>query len=387
MVCFFPLQALIKEFGRKRLQELGDHKRKRLQQRLARKLLGNTPENSPVHKMLNSSADILKKVMAFGRHPTGSSEDVRGHGKVTESGTEAPKQMSKLFSTSARDLVKGVFGIGHNSYSRSQNHLNLKFMPERMFSSETLRRNISKSETNISAKVPLPAPNHVSSQEAPTKTACDGNTLDFHENKTHKPFSLWNLLKANSTPNESQISKQTHYKSVPSSEHEDPKCGEPNSPEQITVVVDTEESDLEPDSPGTSSDSNNSESHFAADGQGADFNDQHPNTDQHRTSVQGSSDTSATHTEVLHHGRNLSLPKEALNSESRCSLHSDGDIVLNVPVYRARSLQLPTSTTETQSLLDPSCDSPCDLQPLTSASSNDVPDLRCFPFSSFEFKF
>lgn len=60
----FRLQAHIKEHGRKRLQELDDHKRKWLQQKLARKSRCSA-ESSPVRRIIDSSADIMTNVMAI----------------------------------------------------------------------------------------------------------------------------------------------------------------------------------------------------------------------------------------------------------------------------------------------------------------------------------
>ena len=115
MVCF---QALIKAYGRKRLQEIEDHNRKRQRERLAKRKANSNPvsaECSPVHKMVNSSAELLQRFMKLGRRQSISADNISVLGKCPEN------KLHKDSELNMGSLLQKV--ISMRKQARSQNHL------------------------------------------------------------------------------------------------------------------------------------------------------------------------------------------------------------------------------------------------------------------------
>ena len=67
-----PFQALIKIFARKRLEELSAHNKKRMDEKRAKKAA--SAENSPVHKILNNSAQLMAGIVQMARKHSQSME-------------------------------------------------------------------------------------------------------------------------------------------------------------------------------------------------------------------------------------------------------------------------------------------------------------------------
>ncbi len=87
------LQALIKAYGRQRLREIEDHKRKKLQARIARRQANSNPTSascSPVHEMVSASTDLLQRVLQLGRKHSLSADNLTVLGRRAQgSGTGA----------------------------------------------------------------------------------------------------------------------------------------------------------------------------------------------------------------------------------------------------------------------------------------------------------
>ena len=114
-------QALIKAYGRKRLKEIEDHKRKKLQAKLAKRKANSNPASancSPVHQMVNASTGLLQRVIQLGRKQSISADNLNMIGRALTT-TDYKSTLKPDGST----LLERVINLGRSEQARSHNQI------------------------------------------------------------------------------------------------------------------------------------------------------------------------------------------------------------------------------------------------------------------------
>ena len=219
-------QSLIKEFGRKRLQELGAHKRKKEAERLAKQATSNPTSPIGLRSMVNSSAGLLHRVIELGRHQTKAAE-------LIKSADTSPESDSQGNEGNGKDDKGTEQGRGRCGRPRG----------------------CSNTRDNQGC-------------EEGEGTCGDGDTeaqpllsaTKQTDNQDRGKNSMWGFLCGKSEHQKGRVNQGKEYTplggNTPDTQlplEADNDTSQPLSPEHFTVMVDTDESELDPDTPHPSS--------------------------------------------------------------------------------------------------------------------------------------
>lgn len=235
-------QALIKAYGRKRLKEIEDHKRKKLQAKLARRKANSNPASancSPVHQMMNASTDLLQRVIQLGRKQNISADNLNMIGRALTT-----SDYKSTLKPDGSTLLERVINLGRSEQARSHNQI------DRLTSNTLKPPDPYKGRPSLSCN-DLPTTDDDDDDE--NECCLDTPQAFPPRNETSKPRSnnnrRWGLLKGSPIGD-----KGGGYQAVQTDEIENDTqvCVEnakesvtPLSCDQVAVIVDTEESDLE----------------------------------------------------------------------------------------------------------------------------------------------
>ncbi len=234
-------QALIKAYGRKRLKEIEDHKRKKLNAKMAKRKANSNPNSatcSPVHQMMNASTDLLQRVIQLGRKQSISADNIHVLGKAVSPKADY-KSTLKPDGTTLLQRVTAL-GVG-NTRGDSENQ------PDRLTPNSLKPPDLFVGRSALSCNdLPITDDDFESDSSSSTPHNSPSRTLIVSSKG-------WGLLKRGS--------KGNVYQAVDTEGKDDvdaqvscnpPDSTTPMSCDQVAVVIDTEESDLEmtPGSPG-----------------------------------------------------------------------------------------------------------------------------------------
>lgn len=220
MVCF---QALIKAYGRKRLREIEEHRRQR--DKAAKIKAESTPNShdcSPVHKMVNSSADLLQRVMKLGRKQSISADNISVLGKTN-------KPLLCENNLSVGSLLQKVIALGKQSKD-----------PSMLDGLNEWNKMTSPTEDALCPENGGNSPFRVTQEEeGPVKPPSGEKT---------SPKKRWGLVKGTADGQQRSTNHQGNKYQAVQTEESYVAVGsnaEVTSPDQTTVNMETEESDLE----------------------------------------------------------------------------------------------------------------------------------------------
>ena len=235
-------QALIKAYGRKRLKEIEDHKRKKLQAKLARRKANSNPASancSPVHQMMNASTGLLQRVIQLGRKQSISADNLNMIGRALTT-----SDYKSTLKPDGSTLLERVINLGRTEQARSQNQI------DRLTSNTLKPPDPYKGRPSLSCN---DLPTTDDDDDGENESCLNTRHTSPYGNEPSKRRSnssmRWGLLKGSQTGD-----KGNGYQAVDTDELENDTqvCVEnakesvtPMSCDQIAVIVDTEESDLE----------------------------------------------------------------------------------------------------------------------------------------------
>ena len=224
------------------MKEIEDHKRKKLQAKLARRKANSNPASancSPVHQMMNASTDLLQRVIQLGRKQSISADNLNMIGRALTT-----SDYKSTLKPDGSTLLERVINLGRSEQARSHNQI------DRLTSNTLKPPDPYKGRPSLSCN-DLPTTDDDDDDEI---ECCLGTPqASPPRNETSKPRSnnnrRWGLLKGSPIGD-----KGGGYQAVQTDEIENDTqvCVEnakesvsPLSCDQVAVIVDTEESDLE----------------------------------------------------------------------------------------------------------------------------------------------
>ena len=224
------------------MKEIEDHKRKKLQAKLARRKANSNPASancSPVHQMMNASTDLLQRVIQLGRKQSISADNLNMIGRALTT-----SDYKSALKPDGSTLLERVINLGRSEQARSHNQI------DRLTSNTLKPPDQYKGRPSLSCN-DLPTTDDDDDDE--NESCLNTHHASPHGNEPSKPRSnsnrRWGLLKGSPTGD-----KGSGYHAVQTDEldNDTQVCAE-NAKEsvtsiscdQIAVIVDTEESDLE----------------------------------------------------------------------------------------------------------------------------------------------
>lgn len=229
MFCF---QELITAYGHKRLDEIMAHHKKRSLEKQAKKA-NNQAQSSPVHSMINSSSTLLSQVAKIGIAASRSADNLqlhkRKHTVITEEDEDVISREVSPVQTC--DLLQRVIQLGR----------------------EEARQSESKKPNNLCATMSLPL-NTVHDRDNVTD---DNLNIPVYLNhgepqRKLKLNSKWSIGLCGRGDKQASSRRMTNYNGNQyqaieddDTQNEDKLKAELSSPDYVTVVMETEESDLD----------------------------------------------------------------------------------------------------------------------------------------------
>ena len=250
------MQALIKEYGHKRLQDLDSHKRKRLIERMERKRTEEEViQKSPVHKIVNSSAELMRNMVRLNL-PDKDESDYLTNLDVVPNNTGGTMMNARHDNLSAKSLLQKLMHLGYD-------HNCLHRMAVEKFKDEEPVASKPHPENDIYGSAPdvcRTGPRLALSSQAKAHSVVElkpllGTASDKMDCDTGK--GAFNSIREFLTRKDSRNTAQEHcppdhpVTDLPrerASAETELFRSLTQSPEQVLISMDTEESDL--DTPG-----------------------------------------------------------------------------------------------------------------------------------------